>query len=152
MWSRTGWPTDQLPEAQPLGVQLRSRRTQTWVLHWWRYPPWSQRNRNSHVSFPAVHTQDIFTEIYIYLFPPFLQFPSLVCAVSYTTQYGEKLYFRKFFKFQVSCIPSALVRRQRSSSRVILEETWEMSQAHNRANAITIQAMDLVSGGPQCVN
>uniref|UniRef100_A0A8D3C502 Trafficking protein particle complex subunit 13 n=1 Tax=Scophthalmus maximus TaxID=52904 RepID=A0A8D3C502_SCOMX len=25
----------------------------------------------------------------------------LVCAVSYTTQYGEKLYFRKFFKFQV---------------------------------------------------
>uniref|UniRef100_A0A665V2A2 Uncharacterized protein n=1 Tax=Echeneis naucrates TaxID=173247 RepID=A0A665V2A2_ECHNA len=24
----------------------------------------------------------------------------LVCAVSYTTQYGEKLYFRKFFKFQ----------------------------------------------------
>lgn len=26
----------------------------------------------------------------------------LVCAVSYTTQYGEKLYFRKFFKFQVS--------------------------------------------------
>ena len=29
---------------------------------------------------------------------------SLVCAVSYTTQYGEKLYFRKFFKFQVSYI------------------------------------------------
>ncbi|KTG31109.1 hypothetical protein cypCar_00030907 [Cyprinus carpio] len=25
----------------------------------------------------------------------------LVCAVSYTTQTGEKLYFRKFFKFQV---------------------------------------------------
>ncbi|KAF6717859.1 Trafficking protein particle complex subunit 13 [Oryzias melastigma] len=25
----------------------------------------------------------------------------LVCAVSYTTQFGEKLYFRKFFKFQV---------------------------------------------------
>uniref|UniRef100_A0A3P9KSW9 Trafficking protein particle complex subunit 13 n=1 Tax=Oryzias latipes TaxID=8090 RepID=A0A3P9KSW9_ORYLA len=25
----------------------------------------------------------------------------LVCAVSYTTQLGEKLYFRKFFKFQV---------------------------------------------------
>ena len=29
---------------------------------------------------------------------------SLVCAVSYTTQYGEKLYFRKFFKFQVGNI------------------------------------------------
>lgn len=28
----------------------------------------------------------------------------LVCAVSYTTHYGEKLYFRKFFKFQVSYI------------------------------------------------
>lgn len=27
--------------------------------------------------------------------------PSLVCAVSYTSQHGEKLYFRKFFKFQV---------------------------------------------------
>lgn len=26
---------------------------------------------------------------------------SLVCAVSYTTQGGEKMYFRKFFKFQV---------------------------------------------------
>jgi len=26
---------------------------------------------------------------------------SLVCAVSYTTQTGEKMYFRKFFKFQV---------------------------------------------------
>lgn len=26
---------------------------------------------------------------------------SLVCAVSYTTQAGEKMYFRKFFKFQV---------------------------------------------------
>uniref|UniRef100_A0A3B3C8G9 Trafficking protein particle complex subunit 13 n=1 Tax=Oryzias melastigma TaxID=30732 RepID=A0A3B3C8G9_ORYME len=26
----------------------------------------------------------------------------LVCAVSYTTQFGEKLYFRKFFKFQVN--------------------------------------------------
>ncbi|XP_068609001.1 trafficking protein particle complex subunit 13 isoform X1 [Brachionichthys hirsutus] len=25
----------------------------------------------------------------------------LVCAVSYTSQFGEKLYFRKFFKFQV---------------------------------------------------
>lgn len=25
----------------------------------------------------------------------------LVCAVSYTTQAGEKMYFRKFFKFQV---------------------------------------------------
>ena len=25
----------------------------------------------------------------------------LVCAVSYTTQGGEKMYFRKFFKFQV---------------------------------------------------
>lgn len=33
-----------------------------------------------------------------------LWFFRLVCAVSYTTQYGEKLYFRKFFKFQVSCI------------------------------------------------
>lgn len=34
--------------------------------------------------------------------------PSLVCAVSYTSQYGEKLYFRKFFKFQVRfvCVPS----------------------------------------------
>uniref|UniRef100_A0A4W3JRX0 Trafficking protein particle complex subunit 13 n=1 Tax=Callorhinchus milii TaxID=7868 RepID=A0A4W3JRX0_CALMI len=28
----------------------------------------------------------------------------LVCAVSYTTQAGEKLYFRKFFKFQVDYI------------------------------------------------
>ena len=25
-----------------------------------------------------------------------------MCAVSYTTQFGEKLYFRKFFKFQVN--------------------------------------------------
>lgn len=29
---------------------------------------------------------------------------SLVCAVSYTSQFGEKLYFRKFFKFQVSYV------------------------------------------------
>lgn len=29
---------------------------------------------------------------------------SLVCAVSYTSQFGEKLYFRKFFKFQVRYI------------------------------------------------
>lgn len=28
-------------------------------------------------------------------------FHRLVCAVSYTTQAGEKMYFRKFFKFQV---------------------------------------------------
>uniref|UniRef100_A0A8C7YXR6 Trafficking protein particle complex subunit 13 n=1 Tax=Oryzias sinensis TaxID=183150 RepID=A0A8C7YXR6_9TELE len=28
----------------------------------------------------------------------------LVCAVSYTTQLGEKLYFRKFFKFQVNML------------------------------------------------
>ncbi len=33
---------------------------------------------------------------------------SLVCAVSYTTQTGEKLYFRKFFKFQVSSFPPPL--------------------------------------------
>ena len=33
--------------------------------------------------------------------PPLL-LSSLVCAVSYTTQFGEKLYFRKFFKFQVN--------------------------------------------------
>lgn len=44
-------------------------------------------------------------------YPPAVHFntaacclPSLVCAVSYTSQYGEKLYFRKFFKFQVSCV------------------------------------------------
>uniref|UniRef100_A0AAQ5ZSU3 Trafficking protein particle complex subunit 13 n=1 Tax=Amphiprion ocellaris TaxID=80972 RepID=A0AAQ5ZSU3_AMPOC len=30
---------------------------------------------------------------------PFLLY--ILCAVSYTTHYGEKLYFRKFFKFQV---------------------------------------------------
>lgn len=72
-----------------------------------------------------------------FIYFPFLLIPSLVCAVSYTTQYGEKLYFRKFFKFQVSW--------QQSSSCVSLEETWEMSQVCNRANAITVQAMDLVS-------
>lgn len=35
------------------------------------------------------------------------------------------------------------------NSCVSLEETWEMSQVHNRANAITIPAMDLVSCGLQ---
>lgn len=34
---------------------------------------------------------------------------SLVCAVSYTSQYGEKLYFRKFFKFQVRCVRAPLL-------------------------------------------
>ena len=37
--------------------------------------------------------------------------PSLVCAVSYTSQYGEKLYFRKFFKFQVSFICAQSITR-----------------------------------------
>lgn len=49
--------------------------------------------REVHVSF--THTKSL-------LYGPLSS--SLVCAVSYTTQYGEKLYFRKFFKFQVSYI------------------------------------------------
>lgn len=73
---------------------------------------------------------------------------SLVCAVSYTTQYGEKLYFRKFFKFQVSYI-WAHHYTGGVNSRVSLEEAWEMSQVYNRANAITILAMVLVSCGLQ---
>lgn len=31
-------------------------------------------------------------------------FASLVCAVSYASLAGEKMYFRKFFKFQVTCV------------------------------------------------
>uniref|UniRef100_A0A671SWE6 Trafficking protein particle complex subunit 13 n=1 Tax=Sinocyclocheilus anshuiensis TaxID=1608454 RepID=A0A671SWE6_9TELE len=42
----------------------------------------------------------------------------LVCAVSYTTQTGEKLYFRKFFKFQVSSFPPP---SSQSTDEVFLE-------------------------------
>lgn len=83
-----------------------------------------------------------------YMFISSILISSLVCAVSYTTQYGEKLYFRKFFKFQVSYI-WAHHYTGGVNSRVSLEEAWEMSQVYNRANAITILAMVLVSCGLQ---
>lgn len=48
-WSPPGRPADQLPEAQLVGVKLRSSRTQTRLLHRWCDPPRSERNRNTHV-------------------------------------------------------------------------------------------------------
>lgn len=59
----------------------------------------------------------------------FLPIRSLVCAVSYTTQYGEKLYFRKFFKFQVRDVCAFPL----DDSGVSLGGTWEISQVLNRS-------------------
>lgn len=69
MWSFIGRPTDQLTEAQPVGVKLCGRRTQTWVLHWRRYPPWSQRNWNTYVSVLLLKLNKLFKNCH-YLFTP----------------------------------------------------------------------------------
>lgn len=65
----------------------------------------------SEFVFPTDHIREqIFTTIkslltvWLLMFISSFPISSLVCAVSYTTQHGEKLYFRKFFKFQVSYI------------------------------------------------
>ncbi len=73
------------------------------VLLWFQSPkcPPNRPNQGSKKATILIKLLHVFL---LNVFFPSLPIPSLVCAVSYTTQYGEKLYFRKFFKFQVSDI------------------------------------------------
>lgn len=91
--------------------------------------------REVHVSF--THTKSL-------LYGPLSS--SLVCAVSYTTQYGEKLYFRKFFKFQVSYIEESSLEvecrlgkdlrnvtdSQQSRSASTIPAWWSVAVLHPR--------------------
>lgn len=132
-WSPAGRPSDQLPEAQPVGVQLRRGRTQTRLLHRWCHPPRSERNRDAHVRIVFFPRLNIWTALTSKAKTATRFLLSLVCAVSYTSQYGEKLYFRKFFKFQVRrararvcmCVCRHYPALEKSHARS--EEAWEMS-------------------------
>uniref|UniRef100_A0A8C2ZM31 Trafficking protein particle complex subunit 13 n=1 Tax=Cyclopterus lumpus TaxID=8103 RepID=A0A8C2ZM31_CYCLU len=66
----------------------------------------------------------------------------LVCAVSYTTQYGEKLYFRKFFKFQTDEVFLEAQIQNITTSPMFMEKvSLEPSMMYN------VTELNTVAGG-----
>ncbi|XP_030291314.1 trafficking protein particle complex subunit 13 isoform X3 [Sparus aurata] len=67
----------------------------------------------------------------------------LVCAVSYTTQYGEKLYFRKFFKFQTDEVFLEAQIQNITTSPMFMEKvSLEPSMMYNVTELNTVAATD----------
>uniref|UniRef100_A0A8C7KZG5 Trafficking protein particle complex subunit 13 n=1 Tax=Oncorhynchus kisutch TaxID=8019 RepID=A0A8C7KZG5_ONCKI len=67
----------------------------------------------------------------------------LVCAVSYTTQAGEKLYFRKFFKFQTDEVfLEAQIQNITTSSMFMEKVSLEPSMMYNVAELNTVETED----------
>uniref|UniRef100_A0A3Q2ZIB1 Trafficking protein particle complex subunit 13 n=1 Tax=Hippocampus comes TaxID=109280 RepID=A0A3Q2ZIB1_HIPCM len=67
----------------------------------------------------------------------------LVCAVSYTTQYGEKLYFRKFFKFQTDEVFLEAQIQNITTSPMFMEKvSLEPSMMYNVTELNTVTHQD----------
>uniref|UniRef100_A0A8C8CJQ9 Trafficking protein particle complex subunit 13 n=1 Tax=Oncorhynchus tshawytscha TaxID=74940 RepID=A0A8C8CJQ9_ONCTS len=67
----------------------------------------------------------------------------LVCAVSYTTQAGEKLYFRKFFKFQTDEVfLEAQIQNITTSSMFMEKVSLEPSMMYSVAELNTVETED----------
>uniref|UniRef100_A0A672IM66 Uncharacterized protein n=1 Tax=Salarias fasciatus TaxID=181472 RepID=A0A672IM66_SALFA len=67
----------------------------------------------------------------------------LVCAVSYTTQYGEKLYFRKFFKFQTDEVFLEAQIQNITTSPMFMEKvSLEPSMMYNVTELNTVSSSD----------